>query len=131
MDEIELAVRRAQTQHPELGEALVAVADALWPGKDVDVAHQAAVQSFLWWDLPRRHDPREWDALAAAVAILLDAVGKGRLADIARSAQTTEVLEAWKVDEAAGVTAFRSARGHIGSRAARHRPLGLGFDPGP
>ena len=131
MDEIELAVRRAQTQHPELGEALVAVADALWPGKDVDVAHQAAVQSFLWWDLPRRHDPREWDALAAAVAVLLEAVGKGRLADIARSAETTEVLEAWKVDEAAGVTAFRSAEGTSGVEPPDTDVLAWGSILGP
>ena len=110
MDEIELAVRRAQTQHPELGEAHLAVVDALWPVDGVDLVHQASVQSFLWWDVPRRHDHGDWDALTEAAAVLLEAVGRERLADIARSAQTAEILEAWRVDPAAGAAACRSAQ---------------------
>jgi hypothetical protein len=110
MDEIELAARRVQSQHPELAGALEVVADTLWPGEGVDDVHQAAVQSFLWWDVPRRHDPGDWDALIEAAALLLAAVGQDRLADIARSQQTTALLEAWSADEAAGRNAFRSAQ---------------------
>ncbi|HTU37976.1 MAG TPA: hypothetical protein VMF35_08155 [Acidimicrobiales bacterium] len=110
MDEIELAVRRAGTQRPELSGALDVVADFLWPGEGVDQVHQAAVQCFLWWDVPKRHDPRDWGALVEATAVLLDAVGRDRLADIARSTETTSVLEAWGTDEAAGLAAFKSAR---------------------
>lgn len=110
MDEIELTVRRAQTSRPDLRDALEAVADALWPGEGVELAHQAAVQSFLWWEIPRRHDPHDWGALTEAAAVLLDQVGKERLADIARSDVTAEVLEAWSEDEAAGATACRAAQ---------------------
>ena len=92
VDEIELAVRRVQVQHPELSQELETVADALWQGEGVDLAHQAAVQSFLWCDVPRRHEPGDWAALVEATAALLDAVGYERLSDIARSAQTAEIL---------------------------------------
>ena len=63
---------------------------------------------------PRRHDPSDWDALAEATAVLLDAIGKERLAEVARSAETTQVLEAWKVDETTGVAAFKSAQSASG-----------------
>ena len=131
MDQIELAVRRAQTQHPQLGEALQTVADYLWPGEDVDLAHQAAVQSFLWWDLPRRHGPRDWDALAEATAVLLEAVGKGRLSDIARSAQTAEVLGAWRADPAEGAAACRSAQAASGVEPPDTEVLAWGSILGP
>jgi hypothetical protein len=110
MDEIELAARRVQAQHPELAGALEVVADTLWPDEDVDGVHQAAVQSFLWWDVPRRNDPGDWDALCEAAALLLAAVGQDRLADIARSPETMAVLEAWRADEAEGRSAFNSAQ---------------------
>jgi hypothetical protein len=42
--------------------------------------------------------------------VLLEAVGKGRLSDIARSAQTAEILGAWRADPAAGAAACRSAQ---------------------
>jgi hypothetical protein len=70
MDPIELVVRRAQIRRPELRDALEVVADALWAGEDVDMAHHATVQSFLWWYLPQRHDPHDWDRLAEAAAVL-------------------------------------------------------------
>jgi hypothetical protein len=110
VDEIELTVRRAQARRPELRDALETVADALWPGEGVELAHQAAVQSFLWWEVPRHHDPRDWSALTEAAAVLLGQVGKERLADIARSDVTAEVLEAWSEDEAAGAAACRAAQ---------------------
>jgi hypothetical protein len=131
MDEIELAVRRAQTQQPELGEAIQVVADALWPGEDVDLAHRGAVQSFLWWELPRRHDPRDWDALAEAAAVLLEALGRGRLSDIARSAQTAEVLAAWRTDPVSGATACRSAQRASGVEPPDTDILAWGLVMGP
>jgi hypothetical protein len=110
MDAIELTVRRAQTSRPELRDALETVADALWPGEGVELAHQAAVQSFLWWEVPRHHDPGDWDALTEAAALLLAQVGNERLANIARSDVTAGVLEAWSEDPAAGAAACRAAQ---------------------
>ncbi len=110
MDEIELAVRRAQELRPDLAEALEAAADALWAGEDVDLAHQASVQTFLWWRLPRQYASRDWDRLAEAAAVLLDAVGKHRLADVARSGSTAEVLAAWRQGPDAGAKAAQSAQ---------------------
>lgn len=110
MDEIELAVRRAQELRPDLAEALEAVADELWASEDVDLAHQASVQTFLWWRMPRQHDPRDWDRLTESAAVLLDAVGKPRLAEVARSGSTAQVLAAWRQDLDAGAKAAASAQ---------------------
>ena len=131
MDEIELAVRRVQVQHPELSQELETVADALWQGEGVDLAHQAAVQSFLWCDVPRRHEPGDWAALVEATAALLDAVGYERLSDIARSAQTAEILRTWRMDSAAGAAAFRSARQASGVEPPDTEVLAWGSILGP
>jgi hypothetical protein len=131
VDEIELAVRRVQVQHPELSQELETVADALWQGEGVDLAHQAAVQSFLWCDVPRRHEPGDWAALVEATAALLDAVGYERLSDIARSAQTAEILRTWRMDSAAGAAAFRSAQQASGVEPPDTEVLAWGSILGP
>ncbi|MGD0254385.1 MAG: hypothetical protein ABSB99_02305 [Acidimicrobiales bacterium] len=113
-DEVEGAVRRVEKQRPNLGMAVQAAADALTAGEGTEMIHQAALQQFLWWFLPRKHPEDEWRVLADAAAELLDELGMRRVADVARSARTAEVLGAWSGRPDLGAAAFRAAHGASG-----------------
>jgi hypothetical protein len=108
-DAVDEAVRRVEGRRPDLGMAVQAAADALTAGEGTEMIHQAALQQFLWWFLPRRYPEDEWDGLADATAELLDELGMGRLAGIARSGQTAVVLDAWTERPDIGASAFRAA----------------------
>lgn len=113
-ERVDAAVGRAAARRPDLGMAVRHVADALTAGEGAEMIHQAALQRFLWWQLPRRYPQEEWAGLAAAAAELLDELGLARLAGVTRSAQTTAVLAAWAEAPAAGAAAFRRAQGSSG-----------------
>jgi hypothetical protein len=131
VDEIEPPVRRAQTKRPDLGDHLEHVADCLWAGEGVDFAHQASVQAYLWWDLPRRHEAGDWEALREAAAVLLEEVGWSRLAALANSEQTSQVLEAWTRGRDEGAAACRTAQRSSGVEPPDTDALAWGTVMGP
>lgn len=108
------AVRRAEARRPDLNMAIRAAADALTAGEGTEMIHQAALQQFLWWQLPRKYPQEEWASLAEATAELLQELGLHRLAQTARSAPTSTVLAAWAQDADAGAAAFRDAHASSG-----------------
>jgi len=111
---VDAAVRRAEGRRPDLEMAVRAMADALTAGEGAEMIHQAALQQFLWWYLPRKYPEEDWAGLADAASELLDELGMAHLANIARSEQTAAVLAAWAKGPEAGAAAFRSAHGSSG-----------------
>ncbi len=111
---VDEAVRRVEAHRTDLGLAVQAAADALTAGEGTEMIHQAALQQFLWWFLPRQYPREEWDDLVDATAELLDELDLGRLAGIARSGQTAAVLEAWHEGPQIGAARFRLAHGDSG-----------------
>ncbi len=112
--EIDGAVRRVAARRPDLARSIQAVADRLTAGEGPGMIHQAALQQFLWWYLPRDYPDGEWDGLVEASARLLDELGFTHLADVVRSEQTMSVLAAWRQSRAKGAAAFRSAHAKSG-----------------
>jgi hypothetical protein len=113
-EEVDLAVKRAEARRPDLKFGVQAMADALTAGEGKEMIHQAGVQQFLWWYLPRRYDQKNWLDLADAAAELLDELGMPHLAAIARSEQTVGILAAWTEGSKAGTAAARNAEGSSG-----------------
>lgn len=109
-DEIDAAIRRVVSRRPALAAALRVAAGALAAGGGAGAIHQATLQEFLWWDMPRTYPRGDWDSLADAVTELLEELGLTRLAGVARSRQTAVVLAAWDNGPEPGVRAFRRAR---------------------
>jgi hypothetical protein len=109
VDDVAGAVRRVEARRPDLKMVIQAVAAALTAGGGAEMIHQAALQQFLWWQLPRTYPQEDWAGLAGATAELLDELGLHGLAEIARSARTSSVLAAWARDAGAGAAAFRDA----------------------
>ncbi len=111
---VDAAVSRAEGRRPDLAMAVQAMADALTAGEGTEMIHQAALQQFLWWHLPRKYPEEDWTGLADAAAELLDELDMKRLAEIARSDQTAAVLAAWATGPGLGAKAFRAAHGSSG-----------------
>jgi hypothetical protein len=97
-----------------LGPAIQAAADALTAGEGAQVIHQATLQQFLWWFLPFKYSQDDWWDLADAACELLDELGMGRMAQIARSSVTSDVLDAWADGPDRGAAAFRKAHASSG-----------------
>ena len=112
--DIDRAVRRIETRRPDLNLAVQAVAGGLTGGEGADMIHQAALQRFLWWYLPRDYPDDEWNGLVEAAALLLDELGLEHLADLARSVETEKVLVAWHQGRDKGAAAFRAAQAKSG-----------------
>lgn len=74
-EEVDRAVRRIETRRPDLNMAVQSVAGGLTAGEGVDMIHQAALQQFLWWHLPRDYPQDEWHGLVEATALLLGELG--------------------------------------------------------
>ena len=68
--------------------------------------HQAGVQQFLWWTVPRKTAEPHWHSLVAGAAAVFDELGLDRYAEIARSDITRDVLDAWRDDEEQGRKRF-------------------------
>jgi hypothetical protein len=113
-EEVDAAVSRAERRRPDLAMAVQAMADALTAGEGTEMIHQAALQQFLWWHLPRKYPEEDWTFLAEGAAELLDELDMQRLAEIARSEQTAAVLAAWATGPDEGAKAFRGAHGTSG-----------------
>jgi hypothetical protein len=113
-EEVDRAVRRIETRRPDLNMAAQSVADGLTAGEGVEMIHQAALQQFLWWHLPRDHPDDEWRGLVEATALLLDELGLKQLAELARSEETQKVLAAWVQGRDKGAAAFRAAQAKSG-----------------
>ena len=58
--EVDAAVSRAEARRPDLEMAVQTMADALTAGEGKEMIHQAALQQFLWWYLPRRYPEEDW-----------------------------------------------------------------------
>ena len=112
-EEIDGAVRRIACR-PDLAWAVQAVAHALTAGEGPGLIHQAALQQFLWWYLPRDYPVDEWDGLVEASVMPLDDLGLTCSADVARSEQTASVLAAWRQSRTKGAASFRSAHAKSG-----------------
>jgi hypothetical protein len=113
-EEVDRAVRRIETRRPDLNMAVQSVAGGLTAGEGVDMIHQAAIQRFLWWHLPRDYPEDEWHGLVEATALLLDELGLKHLADLARSSETEKVLAVWRQGREKGAAAFRAAHAKSG-----------------
>ena len=113
-EQVERAVHLVEAHRPDLGMAVQAVAGGLTAGEGVDMIHQAALQQFLWWHVPRDYPDDEWQGLVEATAALLDELGLKRLAELARSKETEKVLVAWGHGSDKGVAAFRAAHAKSG-----------------
>ena len=113
-EEVDRAVRRIEARRPDLNMAVQAVAGGLTAGEGVDMIHQAALQEFLWWHLPRDYPDNEWHGLVDATALLLDELGLKQLAEVARSEATQKVLAAWVQGRDKGAAAFRAAQAKSG-----------------
>jgi hypothetical protein len=114
-EEVDRAVHRIEARRPDLNMAVQAVAGGLTAGEGVDVIHQAALQQFLWWHLPRDYPEDEWHGLVEATALLLDELGLKRLTDLVRSSDTEKVLAAWSQGRGKGAAAFRAAHAKSGA----------------
>ena len=113
-EEVDRAVRRVEARRPDLNMAAIAVAGGLTAGEGVAMIHQAALQQYLWWYLPRYYPGDEWQGLVEAAAALLDELGLPHLAEVARSEATRTVLAAWANGRKEGAAAFRTAHAKSG-----------------
>lgn len=111
---VDRAVRRVEGRRPDLNMAAQAVADGLTAGEGAAMIHQASLQQYLWWYLPRDYPGDEWQGLVEAAAALLDELGLPHLADVARSEATQKVLAAWAHGYKKGAAAFRAAHANSG-----------------
>ncbi len=116
-EEIERAVRRAEARRRDLQHVIRTVADGLSGGEGVGMIHQAVVQHYLWWYVPRDFPNDEWAALVDAAAVLLEELGRAHLAQVARSDETRMVLAAWDRGLQEGAAVFRSALSKSGVEA--------------
>jgi len=113
-EEVDRAVHRVESRRPDLNMAVQAVAGGLTAGEGTEMIHQAALQQYLWWHLPRDYPEDEWHGLVEAAAALLDELGLKQLAEVARSESTQKVLAAWGRGRDSGATAFRAAQAKSG-----------------
>lgn len=113
-DAVDEAVRRSEARRPDLGRAIQQAAEALTAGQGIEMIHQAWLQQFLWWVLPRRYPEDEWNLLVEATTELLDELGLARLSRIARSGETMAALDAWAKGSEIGAAVFRDVHGSSG-----------------
>ncbi|MDA8208614.1 MAG: hypothetical protein M0Z92_06385 [Actinomycetota bacterium] len=112
--DMDRVVAKVATRRPELARATSVVADALTFGEGPSVIHQARVQYFLWWTLPRSYPDDLWNEAVEATGELLEELGMARLATIARSGATADVLAEWRKGVDHGPAAFRAAQARSG-----------------
>lgn len=102
----ELKARDERTaQHAE------AALSSLTRGEGLETITQHGLQTFLWYELPRRWrtDAGEQQSVAAALGSLLELLDLPRYAAVCRGAETVAVLAAWSRSETAGLKASRQA----------------------
>ncbi len=57
---VEQVVAAATKRDPSLGPFVELAANLLTAGEDIDVLGQAYLQDTLWWRVPKRLDPDDW-----------------------------------------------------------------------
>ena len=115
--EVDAAVERIKDRDLELGRDAEEVADLMTAGEGAEIIHQASVQDDLWWRVPKKFVPGSWHGIAEAAAALFDELGLDRYAQIARSDDTVEILDAWEEDPVAGHERAMVARAASGVAA--------------
>jgi hypothetical protein len=108
------AIERVKANDPQLGVDAEVAAQWLTTGEGTETIYQAAVQRFLWWTLPRKFPPSTWRQLVTAAAALLDQLGFGDYAGLARSQTTSDILDAWSDGEDQGRKQFLAAHAASG-----------------
>lgn len=108
-ERVDAAVARIRARDEALGTLAQHVADAMTGGEGTDVLHQASVQEFLWYSLPKRFPPDDWADAVAVAARVFDELGLDRYAAIARSDTTTSLLDAWRAGRSTWRRKFISA----------------------
>jgi hypothetical protein len=116
-DTVDAAVNRVRAKQPALAVDAEAAAEMLTADEGLGVLHQATVQQFLWWTVPRKTPEPHWQSLVAGAAAVFDELGLDRYAEIARSEITGEILDAWRADEEQGRKRFRAAHAASGVNA--------------
>jgi hypothetical protein len=113
-DTVDAAVARVGAKQPTLAADAEAAAEMLTAGEGLGVLHQAAVQQFLWWTVPRKTPEAHWQSLVTGAAAVFDELGLGHYAEIARSDLTGQILDAWRNDEERGRKRFLAAHAASG-----------------
>jgi hypothetical protein len=114
------ALARLRTEDEHLGGDAEAALNSLTWDEGLETITQYGLQTFLWYELPRKWmtDLDGKRHLATALGRLLDLVGLPRYAAICRSPETDAVLAAYERDDREGFAAFRRAE----ERSGAHPP---------
>jgi hypothetical protein len=108
-ERVEAAIEVIARNDPQLARWAENAADALTAGEGEESISQAALQSFLWYYLPKKWEEEAWSPLAEGAAVLLDELGLERYAAITRSSTTMAVLDAWRRSRSEGFRRFRAS----------------------
>lgn len=114
---VDAAVTRVAAWDAQLGAHARTAAEWLTPGEGPEALHQAGIQDFLWWHLPRKFEPSRWDDFIAGAAELFDELGLSRYAAIARSRLTQDILGAWRFTPDDVYKRYREAASPSGVKA--------------
>lgn len=116
-DELKAGISRSQSRCPDLRFYIEAVTQILAFDEGIDNIHQARVQQFLWWELPRKLPQQDWSNFLEACGELFDELNMSYLANIARSEQTATILAEWEKGPKTGTAAFKKAQNLSGVKA--------------
>jgi hypothetical protein len=110
------ALERLRAEDERLGVTAEAVLNSLTWDEGLETITQYGLQTFLWYELPRKWmtDLEGKRHLALALGRLLDLVGLPRYAAICRSPETDAVLAAYERDDREGFAAFQRAEERSG-----------------
>ena len=110
------ALARLRAEDERLGGDAEAALNSLTWDEGLETITQYGLQSFLWYELPRKWmtDLEGKRHLAMALGRLLDLIGLPRYAAICHSPETDAVLAAYERDDREGFSAFRRAEERSG-----------------
>lgn len=110
------ALARLRAEDERLGGDAEAALNSLTWDEGLQTITQHGLQTFLWYELPRKWmtDLEGTRHLAMALGRVLDLVGLPRYATICRSPETDAVLAAYERDDRGGLAAFRRAEERSG-----------------
>lgn len=113
-ERVEHAIEVLTRKDHDLGMRARYAADALTAGEGEETISQANLQSWLWYYLPRKSDPRSWAQLVEGATALLTELNLERYAAIAASERTREILDAWRTGPGRGFARFKAAHAASG-----------------
>ncbi len=111
---VDAAVECILRRDRRLGMHAETAAAWLTAGEGTGMLHQAAVQQFLWWHLPRKFSQHKWARIVSGAAALFEELGLDRYADIVRSPETQEILAGWRRSPQLGSKQFLAAQAASG-----------------